>query len=205
VKLLTKLGLIIPALLLARPERGSAQIRFIPQVGLFAPGSDLGEVDTGGEIWDVGKRESSLAYGLGVEVGSRDGLSLRITGMYGSESEVPIGGVGCVGDACRLRSTVITGTAALILRPLPPLAVVQPYFVLGGGLKRHDFDFETESYQDLIDDKSQATGQLGLGLDWNFGSVGMQFEVNDFLSGSVFGDGEAQHDFILTLGLVLGR
>jgi len=204
VRWLKRVALTLPVLLLAQPESGSAQVRFIPQAGLYAPVSDLGEVDTGSEIWDLGKRESSLAYGLGLELGSRDGISVRLTGIYGSESEVPIDGVGCTGEACTLRSTVLTGTATLVLRPIPQLAVVQPYLVLGGGLKRYDFDFENEGFGDLFGDESEATGQLGLGLDWDFGGLGMQFEVSDYFSGSVFSEGDTQHDFILTIGLVLG-
>jgi len=201
---LTRIAVALPIFLLANPECGLAQFRFIPQAGLFAPVSDLGEVDTGAEAWDVGTRESSLAYGLGVEMGNRGGVSLRLTGLYGSDSEVPIDGVGCSGSDCTLRSTLLAGSAALVLRLIPPLAVVQPYFVLGAGFKRYNFDFATESYRDLFSDRSKATGQLGLGLDWNFGSLGMQFEVSDFVSGAVFDDGTAQHDFILTLGLVIG-
>ena len=200
----TTLAIIALLLLLAMPKRASAQLRFIPQAGLYAPVSDLGEVDTGSEIWELGKRESSLAYGLGIELGGEGVASLRLGAVYGSESEVPIDGVGCTGAACTLRSTVLTGTAALIVRPIPGLAVVKPYLVLGGGLKRYDFDFQNEGFGDLFGDESEATGRLGLGLGFDLGAAGIRLEVSDYFNGAVFSNGDTQHDFIVTLGLSIG-
>lgn len=188
------------------PAAADAQLRVIPQAGLYAPVSDLGTVSTVEGARTVGDRDASFAYGLSAELGSGDGTTVRLTAMYGSDSEVPVGGVGCVGDACRLQTTVLNATASVVLRPLPRIILVQPYLLAGGGLKRYGFDPRgDEALRSAFDDESKVTGALGVGLDWTLGVLSGTLEVTDYVSGAVLDEeGDAQHDFFVTVGLHLG-
>ncbi len=192
-------------LILTLPFSGQAQTRLIPQVGLYASVSDLGTVDTPEGVRNVGKQEASLAYGLSLDMSSARAIGFRITGIYGSDSEVPVGGIGCTGAACDLRSTLLGVSGSLVLRPFPATFPFRPYLLGGGGIKRYDFSFESDSpVKDAFGDESQATGVVGLGFDWNLGILSGNLELVDYVSGALLEDGDRQHDFFLTVGLILG-
>lgn len=190
-------------LLLALPA--TAQLRIVPQVGLYASVSDLGTVDTADGIRDVGEQETSFAYGLTLETGSDNNYGFRITGLYGSDSEVPVGGIGCSGSACDVRSTLLGVSAGVVLRLLPSAVPFRPYIHGGGGIKRYDFEFAADSQlEDAFGDESKATFVLGVGVDWNLAILKGNVELADYISDSVLADGDRQHDFFLTVGLILG-
>jgi hypothetical protein len=193
------------AVLLFLPMPGAAQTRLIPQVGLYASVSDLGTVDTPSGAKKVGEQESSLAYGLTLDWGSHNYAGFRITGLYGTDSEVPVGGIGCSGSECDLRSTLLGVSASIVLRPIPPGSPFRPYILGGGGIKRYDFEFSEDSQlKDAFGDESKAALVLGIGFDWDLGLLKGNLELADYLSGSVLEDGGRQHDFFLTVGLSLG-
>ncbi len=77
------------------PAAASAQggVRLIPQVGLYAPVSDLGSASSVDGAVEIGERESTLGFGLALELGARNTVSFRLNGVYGTESEVPVDGV----------------------------------------------------------------------------------------------------------------
>lgn len=187
------------------PGEGSAQSRLIPQVGLYASVSDLGTVDTPDGIREVGEQETSLAYGLSLDLAWSRSLGLRITGLYGSDSEVPVGGIGCEGSECDLRSTILGVSAGAVFRPFAGNANWGPYLVAGGGIKRYNFDFGSDSaLKDAFDDSSRASLVLGLGLEWNLAILKGNVELADYVSDSLLKGGDRQHDFFLTVGLILG-
>ena len=187
------------------PTPGNAQTRFIPQVGLFASVSDLGTVDSTDEAWDVGEHETSLALGLTLDFASDNTIGFRLTGLYGTDSEVPVGGIGCTGSACDLSSTLLGVSGSIVLRLLPRGSPLRPYLLGGGGIKRYDFEFSTDSQlEDAFGDESKATGVLGAGFDWDLGILKGNLELTDYISGSILEDGDRQHDFFLTVGLILG-
>lgn len=192
--------------LAASVSPAAAQLRLIPQAGLYAPVTDLGTVSSGGDAVDVGKRSSSFAWGAGLELGGGDGTGLRVTGLYGTDGEVPVEGVGCDPATCRSRSTVLALSGAVVLRPLPTLVVVRPYLVLGGGLKRYDFEVENgDDVREAFEDGSKGTAHLGAGLEVNLGGLRGTVEVTDFASGAALeGADGTQHDFFVTVGLVIG-
>jgi len=196
------------ALLLAAavlPVSAQAQIRVIPQVGLYVSVSDLGTVDTPEGVLEVGEQKSALALGLTLDLASAGTLGFRVTGLYGSDSEVPVGGIGCDGSACDLRSTMLGVSASAVLRLLPAGSPFRPYLSAGGGIKRYDFEFDTDSQlNDAFGDESQATVVVGLGFDWSLGFLKGNLELADYMSDSFLDDGDRQHDFFLTAGLILG-
>ena len=168
------------------PASLGAQLRIIPQGGLYVPVTDLGTVNTTEGAWDVGKRESSFAYGLTLESSGAGALSFRISGIYGSDSEVPVGGVGCQGSACNLRSTVLGLSGGIALRVLPQGSPLRPYLLAGGGLKRYDFDFRSDSpVKDAVGDEAKAAAVLGLGFDWDIGILRGIVELTDYISGAL--------------------
>lgn len=198
---------VLPGLvgLLLLPAQGSGQLRLIPRGGLYAPLTDLGTVGSPGNARRVGQHETSLAYGLTLEVASASPVGLRATLLYGSRSRVPVEGIGCTGSECDLRSTLLTLTGSLALRPFPAGLPVRPYILAGGGVKRYAFEFGGDtSIRDAFTGKSQGTILLGLGVDWNLAILKGDLELSDLAGVSILDGGDRQHDLFLTLGLVLG-
>lgn len=202
-KTLAAASTLFALLLLSAPA--SAQTRIIPQVGLYASVSDLGTVDTADGIRNVGEHESSLAYGVTLDFASYNTVGFRITGLYGSKSEIPVGGIGCTESECDLRTTLLGVSGTAVLRLLGPSSPFRPYVLGGGGMKRYDFEFSSDSQlDDVIGDESQGSVVLGAGLDWDLGFLSGNLEVTDFISDSILEGGDRQHDFFLTIGLNLG-
>lgn len=203
-------ALLLPAGL-AAPAQAAAQMRLIGQVGLYVPLSDLGQVQSGGDAVEIADREGTLGFGLALELGARQTWSFRVNGVYGTESGVPVSGVGCTD--CKARSTVAALTGTAVFRPLPNLIVVQPYLQAGGGLKRYDFDdddLRAEGFDAFLSDQNKLAGHLGVGAEVNAGLVRLLFEVSDFISGIDLGgddavaEEETQHDFLITIGVSIG-
>lgn len=197
------------AVLSLGPPAASAQggVRVIPQVGLYAPVSDLGQASSTDGAVEIGERESTLGFGLALELGARNTVSFRLNGVYGTESEVPVDGTGCTD--CTGRGTVAALTGSVVFRPIPNLIVVQPYLQAGGGLKRFDFDedaAQAEGWDAFLSDQNELTGQLGVGVELNLLGFRALVELSDFVSGfdTEGGEGETQHDFFLTVGIALG-
>ena len=197
-------GLALMAGLLG-PSSASAQLRLIPQGGLYASVSDLGTVDSAEGAREVGEHESSLALGLVLDMRSAQPLGFRLTGLYGSDSEVPVEGVGCSGSECELRTTLLGLSASVVYRPLRSGFPIRPYLLGGGGLKRYDFDPGSDSVlEDAFDDESKASAVWGVGFDWDLWILKGNLELTDYVSGSILEDGPSQHDFFLMIGVILG-
>lgn len=212
------LAAILVALLVVPHLRAQTSVRLLPQVGAYSPLSELGEVREDGEtLISAGRRSSSLAWGLGLEVGpATSGTSFRGHLGYGTNSEIPVGGFEC--PACSARSTLVTGGVAAVFRPIPRLVLVQPYFLLGAGLKRYDFDVRNadgDSWRRLFRDQTRPSGQLGVGLEASILGFRTQWELNGYVSryrggdsnGSSDGSGLSQSlqtDFFFTLSIPLG-
>lgn len=186
-----------------QPSDLHAQFRLLPQLGMYAPASELPPL---GEATEFGKRQSTLALGLAIELGP----SLRVGVLHGTGGDIPFDAVGC--EDCTARSTVSSLTATLVVRPLPRLAMVQPFLLLGGGVKRYDFDREdlqNEGVNAALSDANDVTGHLGLGAELSLGGFRLLVELQDLVSNfdpDVEGvDASFQHDLFLTVGLPLGR
>jgi hypothetical protein len=187
------------------PALAQGQIRLIPQAGLYASVSDLGTVNTTDGALDVGKNESSLALGLTLDLGSNNALGFRVTGLYGTKTDVPVGGVGCGGSACDLRSTLLGVSGSGVLRALSPSSPLRPYVLGGIGMKRYDFSFSSQSQiEDAFDDDSKIGVVLGVGFELNLLVLKGNVELVDMIGGSVVDGGDTQHDFFLTVGWILG-
>ncbi|MSR35633.1 MAG: hypothetical protein EXR95_03165 [Gemmatimonadetes bacterium] len=186
----------------------AAQMRLIPQVGLYSHFSSFPSVSAGAR--DL-KKSASLAFGASLELGRPDKVSFRVNVLHATDSAVPVGAIGCSGSECA-RSTVSSATGTLALRPLPNIILVQPYLLAGGGVKRYDFtkgDLQSEGLGSVLSDQNQLTGHLGGGIEVNLGLLRVTGEISDLLS--KFDNGEntsesdkLQHDMFVTVGLVIG-
>lgn len=188
----------ILGLMALAPAVAEAQLRLVPQVGLYAATAEFPPPDG---VVEFGKRESSLAFGAALELGG-----IRLSGLHATESEVPVEGIGCTDCA---RSTVTTATLALVIRPLPSLGIVHPFVVVGGGVKRYDFtreDLGDEGVEAVLSDSNDATAHFGLGLDLGGGGLRGRVEVQDLMSrfDAAGVEAEFQHDLFFTVGLVIG-
>ena len=201
------IGCAALASLLLSAQPAAAQLRLIPQVGLYTP---FAELPSPGEGADELKKEGSLAYGAALELGTPDAVSFRLNVLHATDSEVPYTDVGCDEDCAR--STVSAATATLALRPFPTIIVVQPYLLLGGGVKRYDFtrqDLEDEGVEAILNDQNQLTGHLGFGVELNLGLLRLVGEISDLVSqfdaeGDVGESDQLQHDVYFMIGLVIG-
>jgi hypothetical protein len=96
-----------------------------------------------------------------------------------------------------------------VIRPLPELAFVRPFVLLGGGWKRYDFD--TDELDDgvvaaVLNDSNDLTAHLGLGVELGLGGLRLLVELQDLASrfDEEGVDARFQHDLFLTLGVALG-
>lgn len=199
------------------PLDAQTSIRLLPQVGAYAPLSDLGELRENGQTTlEAGRRASTLAWGLGLEVGpAQERTSLRLHLGYGTDGDIPVGGLDC--ESCSARSTLLTASAAAVLRPIPRLVLVQPYFLMGAGVKRYDFrvrDMDSDRWEELFRDQVRPMLQAGVGTELSLLGLRTQWELNAFMSryrmgsspqgASSHGDGDLQTDVFLTLSIPLG-
>lgn len=188
--------------LLAAPADG--QLRIIPQVGLYAPVSDLGTGFDGAV--DIGKQESTLALGAALDFRGESSLGFRVGGVYATASDVPVGGVGCTD--CEARNTVLALTGTAVIRPTPMLGILRPYALAGAGGKWYNFSVPSgeDELEELLEDSSQLAFQLGAGVEFDLRVLRFNVELSDYISSFEAGDGssERQHDMVLSLGLILG-
>jgi hypothetical protein len=200
------IGLAAALSLLLSVQPAAAQIRLIPQVGIYSPFAKLPSPQAG---VDGLEKDGTLAFGAALELGTPDAVSFRVNLLHATDSEVPVTDIGCDQDCAR--SSVSTGTATLVLR-LPNLIVVQPYLLGGGGVKRYDFtreDLSNEGLEAILNDQNQLTGHLGFGAELNLGMLRVVGEVSDLVSqfdveGDRFESDDLQHDVYFTVGLVIG-
>ena len=204
-------ALFILAALVLLPAPAEAQFRILPSAGLYSPLSDLTEIrDNDGEtVIEAGRKASTLALGLGAEV-----HAFRLQLHYATSSDVPFSGVGC--ESCELRSTLLTATAGILLRPFPDLVIIEPHFLIGGGVKRYGFDrddLEDESWGEVLRNQTQPTLHLAVGSTVHLGILHPQVELGAYLSrvdgvsnSNFSSDDDFQTDLFLTVAIpIFGR
>jgi hypothetical protein len=215
-------AILASGLLSLLPDHGEAQLKVVPQVGLYAPVADLGEIrdNAGQTLVELGRRESTLALGVELEWGrSESSLGVRGGVAHATRSEIPIQGVGCAD--CSARSSLTAVGAALVVRPFPQMALVRPLLLAGGGVLYHDFDdrqLREENWTDVLVNQSQPYLHLGMGTHLFLGPLTPQIEFSARVSGFDPGggppsvnppqfmtSGDRQTNLFLTVGIPLGR
>ncbi len=178
------IGILVAGML--TPSEGHTQVSLLPSAGLYSPLSDLLEVrdEEGMPVLEAGRKSSTLAVGLAAELGSPEASwGGRIQLGYATASDVPIEGVGC--EDCELRSTLLTATAGVILRPFPELLILRPHLLVGGGVKRYGFDrddLEAEGWDQVLRNQTQPAIHLAAGGALRLGIVTPRFEIGAMIS-----------------------
>ena len=172
-----KLALFGIALLgaVAVPQVSNAQgITITPQIGVYVPGDDFESLRAGADSVRV-NNEGSLALGLNVELGF-----LRGTLAYASAATLSRRGV--TGETEVGEGKLLAAAVDFVWRPLPRLIVVQPYLLVGGGLRRADYSYDTDGLDAFPENASDFAVHAGIGADFVLGPVGVSAEITDFIS-----------------------
>jgi opacity protein-like surface antigen len=183
-------------------------VRVAPQVGLYVPVSDFGRVTEDGieGTVDLGKKEATLAYGLGLDWWSRSSLGLRGSIAYATDSDVPISGFGCA--TCSTRSTMLAVSGSLVLRPVR-LLLIDPYVMGGVGVARYDVSSVglDDGLDAVFDDRNELAWHLGLGGELTLRFADLLLEVSDYITtyqppGGT--DSHRRHDVLIMIGVGIG-
>lgn len=170
-KILFGLGVLAIAVL---PRASQAQgITITPQIGVYVPGNNIDALRSGADTVLV-NREGDLALGFNIDLGIIRGSLAYASGAKLNES-------GTSGDVGKGKLLAVAGD--LVIRPLPRLIVLQPYLLLGGGLRRTNYSFDTDALNNAFPkDESKFAFHGGVGADVMLGPVGISAEITDFLS-----------------------
>ena len=198
-------------LLAALPLAGSGQVRFIPQIGVYSAVEDPGRIRGASGLYDIGRYESTFTFGGALEFAGNNSLGFRLGGLYASEAETTltaVTGVGCE-TGCPAGVDLLSVHGALVVRPFRDVFFVEPYALVGGGLKR--FDFDPNDFGDgvgqVFSDESEWAGLLGIGAGIDLGGWALALEVTDHFHWSDLGvpeEGDRRmDDFFFTAGIVL--
>lgn len=189
----------------ARAQVPGLDLQFIPKIGAYLPVNDLGQLRAGAEEI-AAEMEASLAVGLGLELDlPLSPLNVRANLDYATGSQISLEGI----QGSDVDATVLALVGDLVFRPLPRLAVVQPYLLGGAGIKRYNFDTDDlgGGFGDFLsDDQNDFTVHLGAGLDVGLGPLAFMAEVSDYISWFApnGGDSEMQNDIFGMVGVRVG-
>lgn len=184
------------AFVVAAPAQAQGRLTVTPLIGGYIPGNDIHELSEGAEQVSIDK-EATLGLGLNVELGWLRGSVAYASGakISAEEGESPEF-QGEIGEG-----SVLAAAADIVVRPIPRLIIVQPYLLGGVGLKRTNYDWETDAISNAFpEDQSDFTLHVGVGADVMLGPVGLVVEVTDFISRQ--GDDDfGRHDAFGMLGV----
>lgn len=178
------------------PRASSAQgISVTPQIGVYVPGNSVDSLRAGAQQVRV-NREGTLALGVNVSMGA-----LRGSIAYASAAKLNQSGILGQSDVGKGKLLAVAGD--FVLRPIPRLIVVQPYLLVGAGLKRTDYSYESDGFSNAFPkaDRDFAL-HAGVGADVTLGPLGLSAEITDFISRNA-SDKWKQHDGFGFVGLKL--
>ncbi|MCI0436279.1 MAG: hypothetical protein L0271_21940 [Gemmatimonadetes bacterium] len=178
--------LALTALVMAGPA--AAQLHITPTMGSYRPGESAIRVDGGGRLF----RGRTLGMGLNLEAGF-----LRGTIAYATGATIRDEGLGASGDVGE--GSLLAMTAGIALRPLPRLFGLQPYGLLGGGIKRFDYSWNDDRFEGALSDEREFVIQYGAGADLMLGGLGVVAEIYDMVAPEL--DDSRRHDTFVQLGL----
>lgn len=199
-------ALALGLLVLAAPPAQAQTFSVIGKAGGYLPVSDTYEITNELESLVVAK-QADLALGGGIEISPLFWpVDLRIGADYLTGAEVTTDGV--AGETVVADGTLLMLSGDVVLRPLPRIVVVQPYLLGGIGYKRETFDIADGASSELPENFSDYMVHAGLGVDLQFGGVGVLVEVTDYFgrpnSESRDGFFDVHHDVFASVGIKLG-
>jgi hypothetical protein len=219
---------LVGALLLA-PGAARAQspvrIDVVPHAAVYAPRNELGGVAQAGGPWYLRLGRADAAPAFELEAGIRFPVlpfSLRLVGLASLPADVSgtfdcYPGLACpailLESAAEVR--VLGAVADLVWMPLPAVAPVRPFLLLGAGVKQYRYSWPAAVA--LVEagkhTASSFAAHAGAGIE--FGVLGQSFRVEaaDWWSGEGAAIGEdpdlpgfgaprrrPQHDLVLGIG-----
>jgi len=219
---------LVGAMLLA-PGAARAQspvrIDVVPRAAVFAPRNELGGVAQAGGPWYLRLGRADASPALELEASIRLPalpFSFRLVGLASLPADVSgifdcYPGLACpavlLESAAEVR--VLGAVADLVWRPLPLVAPVRPFLVLGAGVKQYRYSWPAPEV--LVEAGEHAassfTAHAGAGIE--FGVLGQSFRVEaaDWWSGEGAAIGEdpglpgfgaprrrPQHDLVIGIG-----
>lgn len=221
---------LIVVLLPSRADaQGRARFAFAPYVGGIAPGESRGFVARVGEAdaLFIDRIDPGVVLGATADLwwpSSR--VRTRITGLVTPPLDAD-GHFACMTDQPCLASFIGADASARIAAAVVDAVVnlfetdpVKPYAILGAGIKRYSFSWDTPNPS--TSDGSQAENALAIhaavGFEWQMWGSMIHLEVSDYWSPSADriepapGSGgvavpgrRAQHDLSITVGYRLFR
>jgi hypothetical protein len=177
----------------AVPSVASAQ-GITPQIGVYVPGNDLDSLQAGAQQVRVDK-EGTLALGLNIDLGG-----LRASFAYASAAKLNQTGISGQNQVGEGKLLAVAGD--FVLRPIPRV-LVQPYILLGAGVRRADYDFDSDGLTNAFpENDTDFALHAGVGADLHLGPIGIAAEITDFISKDS-ADKWKQHDGFGFVGLKL--
>jgi opacity protein-like surface antigen len=190
-----RLLFVLAAAALAAPAAVHAQsITVTPSAGLYIPASDFYHLRDDAQRATI-EKEGTLGLGLNVEFGSLRGSIAYATGSQINDRD------GVVNQENIGEGTVLAIAGDFVFRPIPRIVVVQPYLLLGAGLRREDYSYEDDGIRDAFPEgQSDFAFHAGIGADVMFGKIGIVAEITDFITQEPTGEW-SQHDAFGFVGL----
>lgn len=185
---------VLAAAALAVPAAARAQgVSVTPTVGIYIPASDLYHLRDEAQNASV-EKEGTFAMGLNVEFGS-----LRGSLAYASGAQVNDRGVQNRDNIGEGKVLAVAGD--FVFRPIPRIIIVQPYLLLGAGLRRADYSYDDDGVGNAFPkEQSDFAFHAGIGADVMLGRIGIVAEFTDFIAQEPTGDWN-QHDAFGFVGL----
>lgn len=187
---------LIAAGALMLPETMHAQgITITPQIGVYVPGDDVESLRQGADSVSINK-EGTLGLGLNIDFGF-----LRGSVAYASAAKLNRRGVTGENEIGEGKLLAVAGD--VVLRPIPRLLILQPYLIAGAGLRRADYDYDSDGLTNAFpENDSDFALHAGVGADIMLGSLGISAEITDFISKNE-DDKWKRHDAFGFVGLKL--
>lgn len=169
-------------------------VHVTPLIGGYIQASDFetlkGEVDEARL-----SRDATMALGVNLELGSIRGTLMYVTGAELTQEGIL--GREKVGDG-----SILAIAGDFVIRPIPRILGLQPYALIGAGLKRNSYSFDDSGFGiDFPKNERDFAGHIGFGADFMLGGLGVTAEFSDFVT---YKDGSfGPHDAFASVGVRL--
>ena len=195
-RMMVVLGLLVFASAPVYAQVPGINVHVAARVGLFSPLSELAET-TGGDL----QLGSGVGFGASIELDipfSPVNIRANVDASMGNTLELEDD------ELEGAEIDVVNFTGDLVWRPMPRIVVVQPYLLLGAGVKKYSFNTEGGTFGS---DRNDFTWHLGAGADMKVGPIALVAEISDYIS-SFKNEGteesKLQNDVFLMVGFRIG-
>jgi len=168
-------------------------LNLFPRVGVFQPRSNLTEEGV----------EAKLRGGLAIGLSAEFTLPL-LPDIRANLEYVPKVGTTQNDVDDDTENSLLALTADLVMSLAPPLSPIKPYLLVGGGVKRYEFD----SSIGTSTKESDPTLHVGAGVGLKLGPLLLVGEASDYISRFEFDNTDSgkklQNDIFFMVGFKIG-